>query len=61
MRTHWSRIAACLAAVLIAAVPASAQWRGIRTTGPRLPDGKLNLEAPAPRTPDGKPDCLASG
>jgi hypothetical protein len=56
MRTHWSRIAASLAAVLIAAVPASAQWRGIRTNGPRLPDGKLNLEAPAPRTPDGKPD-----
>ena len=47
MRTHWSRIAASLAAVLIAAVPASAQWKGVRTNGPRLPDGKLNLEAAA--------------
>jgi hypothetical protein len=34
-----------------------AQWLKLPTPGlPRLPDGKPNLEAPAPRTADGKPD-----
>jgi len=33
------------------------QWLKLPTPGlPRLPDGKPNLEAPAPRTPAGKPD-----
>jgi hypothetical protein len=33
-----------------------AQWLKLPTPGlPRLPDGKPNLEAPAPRTADGKP------
>jgi hypothetical protein len=37
--------------------PLSAQWLNYPTPGtPRLPDGKLNLAAPAPKTPDGKPD-----
>ncbi len=57
MQTHRNRIAMATAvAVLIAAASASAQWKGVRTTGPRLADGKLNLDGPMPRTPDGKPD-----
>jgi len=37
--------------------PASAQWLDYPTPGiPRLPNGKPNLEAPAPKTADGKPD-----
>ncbi len=35
----------------------SAQWPAYPTAGaPRTPDGKLNLNAPAPRDADGKPD-----
>jgi hypothetical protein len=35
----------------------SAQWFDYPTKGiPRLPNGKANLDAPAPKTPDGKPD-----
>jgi hypothetical protein len=35
----------------------SGQWLKYPTPGiPRLPDGKPNLDAPAPKTPDGKPD-----
>ena len=34
-----------------------AQWHGYPTPGiPRLPDGSVNLAAPAPRAHDGKPD-----
>lgn len=45
-----------LASLLIAAVPASAQWFHVTTPGiPRTADGKPNLTAPAPRGPDGKP------
>src|SRR5215470_3128397 len=41
----------------LAALPAAAQWIGIKAPGiPRLPDGKPNLSAPAPRIADGKPD-----
>jgi hypothetical protein len=46
-------------AVLVAFLPvaADAQWFNYPTPGvPRLPDGKVNLSAPAPRTADGKPD-----
>lgn len=43
--------------LLAACVPAFAQWLGYPTPGiPRLPNGKPNLEAPAPKTADGKPD-----
>jgi len=43
-------------AVLLA-LPAFAQWTGLKTAGiPRLPSGKPNLAATAPRTADGKPD-----
>jgi hypothetical protein len=46
-------------AVVVAFLPATAdaQWFNYPTPGiPRLPDGKVNLSAPAPRTADGKPD-----
>ena len=43
------------ATLLCAPVPA--QWLNYPTPGiPRLPNGKPNLDAPAPRTADGKPD-----
>jgi hypothetical protein len=46
-----------LAAVLIAASSASAQWLKTPTPGiPRTSDGKPNLTAPAPRSTDGHPD-----
>jgi hypothetical protein len=58
MRSH--RLAGVVVvAVLVSLVPAttSAQWLNYRAPGvPRLPDGKANLNAPAPRTADGKPD-----
>ena len=48
---------ALLAALLLLAVPLSAQWLDFRTPGiPRTADGKPNLTAPAPRTADAKPD-----
>src|SRR4026208_584967 len=49
-----------IAALVFAVVfpgPAEAQWLNYPTPGtPRLPDGRPNLNAPAPRTADGKPD-----
>ena len=46
-----------IAAAVLFALPAFAQWAGLKTAGvPRLLDGKPNLRAPAPRTADGKPD-----
>jgi len=51
------RIALISLALAVTSVTASAQWLKLQTPGiPRLPDGKPNLEAPAPRTADGKPD-----
>jgi hypothetical protein len=45
-----------LAAVLVAAASASAQWLTHKTTGiPRTAAGEADLSAPVPRTPDGKP------
>src|SRR5262245_51229178 len=45
------------AGLLLAALPAAAQWRNFSTDGiPLGPDGKPNMSAPAPRTSDGKPD-----
>src|SRR5258708_33749722 len=56
MHNHRSTIAAAVAALTLAA-SASAQWIHYPTPGiPRAPDGKPNLDAPAPRTADGKPD-----
>ena len=46
-----------IAAAVLFALPAFAQWAGLKTAGiPRLPNGKPNLAAPVPRTADGKPD-----
>lgn len=46
-----------MAAVLVLAVAASAQWLDYREPGvPRTPDGKVNLKAPAPKDSSGKPD-----
>ena len=40
-----------LALLILAVVPATAQWLDYKTPGiPRLRDGKPNLSAPAPRT-----------
>ena len=51
------RVALVSLALAVTSVTASAQWLKLPTPGiPRLPDGKPNLEAPAPRTADGKPD-----
>jgi hypothetical protein len=44
-----------IAALVLIASPASAQWR-VKTPGiPRTADGKADLAAPVPRTSDGKP------
>ena len=49
-----------LASILLTlalSAPVAAQWFDFKTPGiPRLPDGKVNMSAPAPRTADGKPD-----
>jgi hypothetical protein len=46
-----------LLAVATAVTPLSAQWPLYkRPNVPRLPDGRVNLTAPAPRWLDGKPD-----
>jgi hypothetical protein len=46
-----------LVAVVLTVTTASAQWLNYPTPGiPRLPDGKPDLNAPAPKTADGKPD-----
>jgi hypothetical protein len=46
-----------VAALVVTAAPASAQWLNHPTPGlPRLPNGRPNLSAPAPRTAEGRPD-----
>ncbi len=51
------RVRLVILALAVTSVTANAQWLKLPTPGmPRLPDGKPNLEAPAPRTADGKPD-----
>jgi hypothetical protein len=43
--------------LVVVGIPAAAQWLDHPTPGiPRLPNGKADLNAPAPRTPDGHPD-----
>ena len=45
------------AVLLLLSATLHAQWLNYPTPGiPRLPDGKVNLSAPAPRTADGRPD-----
>jgi hypothetical protein len=42
---------------LMLSATVAAQWFDFKTPGvPRLPDGTVNMSAPAPRTADGKPD-----
>ena len=49
------------AIVVIATVPALAQWLNVPTKNtPRTKDGKPDLSAPAPRKPDGKPSTTVS-
>jgi hypothetical protein len=44
-------------ALILAAVPASAQWKNLpKNAVPLGPDGKPNMSAPAPRTASGRPD-----
>jgi hypothetical protein len=46
-----------IAALVVLASSLRAQWINYPTPGvPRLPNGKVNVAAPAPRTADGKPD-----
>lgn len=45
-----------LAAFAMGVVAVFAQWPAYPTDGPRMPDGKIDLTAPAPRTAEGKPD-----
>jgi hypothetical protein len=54
MRRHTSCALVLVAAL---AVPLAAQWPAHPTPNvPRSPDGRPNLDAPAPRAADGKPD-----
>jgi hypothetical protein len=56
MNAHCKALAAIAASLLLAGT-ARAQWLNYATPGiPRLPDGKPNLSAPPPRATDGKPD-----
>src|SRR5215207_10111585 len=42
---------------VVMSVAVDAQWVRYPTRGaPRLPDGSVNVKAPAPKTPDGRPD-----
>jgi len=44
-------------AIAVCGLAASAQWLNYPTPGiPRLPNGKVNLNAPLPKAADGKPD-----
>src|SRR5689334_22490752 len=46
-----------LTAALLLTASAAAQWLNYKVPGvPRLPDGRVNLAAPAPRLADGRPD-----
>ena len=52
-------VGAVIVALGVAGAPmvVGAQWLKYPTpNAPRLPNGKVNLSAPAPRAPDGKPD-----
>src|SRR5713226_7900231 len=57
MRSVGLSSGAALAVLALLSTTAGAQWLNYPTPGtPRLPDGKPNLNAPAPKTADGKPD-----
>ena len=52
-RTHAAAVAAAL---LLAVLPVTAQWKNLPTDGVPMKDGKPDLSAPAPRTPSGRVD-----
>ena len=55
-RTVWQGSLLALAASAVLAGTLQAQWLDVTLPGvPRTPDGKTNLNAPAPHMPDGKP------
>src|SRR5580765_2667111 len=56
MRGHFAAAAAIV--LTLASTPLVAQWPAYPNSPniPKLPDGKVDLKAPAPRLPDGKPD-----
>src|SRR2546423_15611560 len=55
MRTR--SLFAIIIVLMLSSITAHAQWSDYRAPGiPRLPNGKPNLNAPAPRMADGKPD-----
>ena len=47
---------AMAAAVIVGAAAALAQWPSYKTPGPRSPEGKIDMTAPAPKTADGHTD-----
>ena len=53
---NWSSAAAVSAITLVLSQSLSAQWPLHPVGVPKGPDGKPNLNAPAPRAADGKPD-----
>ncbi len=55
MRTSFSSVAVAVG-LATGAVALFAQWPSYPTGVPKGPDGKEDLNAPAPRTADGKPD-----
>lgn len=50
------RLAATIIVMFALAVSISAQWRYRDPAAPRLPDGRVNVNAPPPRTPAGTVD-----
>src|SRR5438270_930775 len=57
MRLGWRALLVVALTLSSVALPAFGQWSKVKTPGvPRLPDGRLKADAPAPRTADGKPD-----
>jgi len=55
MKSYLPSIASA-AAVIVGAAAALAQWPSYHTPGPRTPDGKIDMTAPAPKTADGHTD-----
>jgi hypothetical protein len=52
-----TRAVALVMAIVLASIPATAQWKNLPKDGvPLGPDGKPNLSAPAPKTAAGRPD-----
>ena len=51
-----TRVLLALAVAMISTVSLHGQWLRVPTAGiPRLPNGRVNLDAPAPRAADGRP------